>query len=960
MPYIKRLKIKGFKSFARKTTIDFDRHTNVVVGPNGSGKSNIIDALCFVLGRLSIKSLRAAKASHLIFSGNKEFKSSKEAWVEISLNNSDKSFSLDCEEIIIKRIVKKSGQSIYKINNQTKTRQEIIELLNQAGIDPHGFNIVLQGEIEKFVKMPSENRRKIIEEIAGISIYEMRKEKSLKELEKTDDKLKQINAVLRERSHYLRNLEQEREQALRFQKLKNLVKRCKFSIIYNQLKEQNQKVEGLVKKIQLKKQSIEKKQVQINLIQNESIILNNQIKKISLEVRKASGLEQDSLISEISILKQEIAGLTARKENFKNQLLEISRRKQALKKNIIDSEKEINEMSKQKTKTKKNELKNKKEELENLEELKREYYITKSNFSLINMQIKDKKDQIQELKIDSNLILNQVKNIEKEIKIKENLEKQEGKIFELKNFIEKSNNKILELNNSLISLGKNLAIQQKIVEESEKIKIQVSKLDICPLCKTKITKEHIKKVIDNSNEKILKSKKLIGSLIKNKGEIEKNLKELKEDLLKKELEVNQRKTNIINLNLIKEKKQNLKKNQEKIIIFESKLKILESKFQKIQQKIFNTKLSEENAEKLRLEINELERNEERNLSIEIITKQRELERTKAALKQNKRDNEEIDEELIEIVEELKEKVEIAKEKELQSENLRKKYQKMFDEKNSMQDKLRIFETNLMNLQTEKRIIENELNELLIIKAQIKARAQVFSQDLEKYKEENKSIMIEPLKLPIDKLKEKITKMEQILFKIGNVNLRSLEVYEDIKEQYNQIKEKLEELNKEKEQIMQIILKIDKKKKKTFLQTIEELNKLLARNFSQLSVKGLVYLEPQDKKEIFNKGIDINIKFGAGKNFDVTSLSGGEQSLVALSLIFAIQELKPYCFYIFDEIDAALDKRNSEKLSYLLKRYMKKGQYIIITHNDSLISESSDIIYGVSMQEGISKVLSLKL
>jgi len=78
MPYIKRLKIKGFKSFARKTTIDFDRHTNVVVGPNGSGKSNIIDALCFVLGRLSIKSLRAAKASHLIFSGNKEFKSSKD------------------------------------------------------------------------------------------------------------------------------------------------------------------------------------------------------------------------------------------------------------------------------------------------------------------------------------------------------------------------------------------------------------------------------------------------------------------------------------------------------------------------------------------------------------------------------------------------------------------------------------------------------------------------------------------------------------------------------------------------------------------------------------------------------------------------------------------------------------------------------------------------------------------
>ena len=82
--------------------------------------------------------------------------------------------------------------------------------------------------------------------------------------------------------------------------------------------------------------------------------------------------------------------------------------------------------------------------------------------------------------------------------------------------------------------------------------------------------------------------------------------------------------------------------------------------------------------------------------------------------------------------------------------------------------------------------------------------------------------------------------------------------------------------------------------------------------------------------------------------------------MALSLIFSIQEFKPYCFYIFDEIDAALDRRNSEKLAYLLKKYMKHGQYLIITHNDSIISESTNILYGVSMQEGISKILSLEI
>jgi chromosome segregation protein len=191
-------------------------------------------------------------------------------------------------------------------------------------------------------------------------------------------------------------------------------------------------------------------------------------------------------------------------------------------------------------------------------------------------------------------------------------------------------------------------------------------------------------------------------------------------------------------------------------------------------------------------------------------------------------------------------------------------------------------------------------------------------------------------------------------------MRALEEYGKVKQAYDAIKEKVEQLESEKEKILLVIAQIDRKKRKTFLNTLKDVNELFSRNFMQLSSKGVVTLEPQDKKEIFNAGLDIHVKVGAGKYFDVTSLSGGEQTLVALSLIFAVQEFRPYCFYIFDEIDAALDRRNSEKLAYLLKKYMKQGQYLIITHNDSLISESSNNLYGVTMQEGISKILSLEV
>ncbi|MEK6883097.1 MAG: AAA family ATPase, partial [Nanoarchaeota archaeon] len=130
-------------------------------------------------------------------------------------------------------------------------------------------------------------------------------------------------------------------------------------------------------------------------------------------------------------------------------------------------------------------------------------------------------------------------------------------------------------------------------------------------------------------------------------------------------------------------------------------------------------------------------------------------------------------------------------------------------------------------------------------------------------------------------------------------------------------------------------------------------------FAQLSTKGEVSLDLENKQDPFLGGVNITVKVGKGKYFDVTSLSGGEQTLVALSLIFAIQEHKPYSFYILDEIDAALDKRNSERLAELLKKYMQSGQYVVITHNDEIISRATTI-YGVSMHEGISKIISLKV
>ncbi len=954
MTKITKLVIKGFKSFARETTINMDPHMNVIVGPNGSGKSNVTDALCFVLGRLSIKSMRAAKASHLIFSGNKIFKASNEAYVEITFDNSEKTFALDEKEISIKRIVKKNGQSVYKINNNVKTRQEVIELLSHAGIDPHGFNIVLQGEIQRFVKMTPEERRKVIEEVAGISIYEMRKEKSIKELERTNEKLKQINAVLRERTNYLKNLENEKEQALRFQKLQETVKRCKASIISKKVNQDEKDLNENSQNIETKRKEIEKKEEHIENRQKEINSLNQKAETIVKTIQQSSGLEQDTLAEEISNLKQEIAGLFARKENFENQLLELDRRKQSLQETIKTYEKEIEEMIKEKGKNKKQELEKKKTKLEELEELKRQYLLLKSNLSTITNQAQDKERQIQRTKNESNFIIEQISNLEKEIKIKENLNKHKETLNNLTHSLEKNKKIISEKQELIIEKEKIFAVENQKINEAEKIKKQVSELDICPLCKTKITEQHLKDVISKSEIKIKNSQKLIQE---NEKEIKENkniLNEIKEKIAKQSLEINTRNIDIIKLQTIEEKKQQLKREHEEINIFENELKNLLIKKKSIEEKISKTKISEEDYEKLKLEVNELHRSEERNLGGEITTKQRELERIKPAIKQNLRDKQEITEDLKDIEENLSTKQEIIEKKEQQAETLKKKYQKMFEEKNQLQDRARILETELMRVQNNKRILENDINNLKIIQAQINAKIDTLKQDLEEFKG------IQIIQAPLEKLKEKLYNSESTLNRIGNVNLRALEVYEGIKEQYDKIKEKVEQLEKERQEILKIIDQIDKKKRKVFLDTLKEVNELFSKNFTQLSTKGIVTIEPINKKEVFENGLEIVVRMSGRKIFDVGSLSGGEQTLVALSLIFAIQELRPYSFYIFDEIDAALDRRNSEKLAYLLKKNMKQGQYIIITHNDSIISESSNTLYGVSMQEGISKILSIEI
>jgi chromosome segregation protein len=952
MTFVKKLVMHGFKSFPKKTEIPFTTGINVVLGPNGSGKSNVSDALCFVLGRLSIKSMRAAKAKNLIFLGTKAASPSKEASVEIVFDNENSTFSLDSKEVSIKRIVRKNGQSIYKINNETRTRQEILSLLAQAGIDPNGFNIILQGEIQNFVRMHTEERRKIIEEVSGISVYEMRKEKSLKELNRTEEKLKEVMAVLRERTAYLNNLEKERQQALRFKKLEKDSKRFKASIIYSDLSQKKKQSEKINQEIESKNKQIGKLKKTILTLQTTKENYELKISSINSIIEKSTGLEQEKLNQEIANIRAELAGLNVRQENHDTKLSQIQKQRQELQEKIREDEilmKELRDESPTLAKKQK-EINSKKQELEKLEEQRKKFYMIKSELKSHRERINDKNTIMQNYKNESNYLLKQLESLSIELFDKKTDIK---KLDDLKISLAEKKEILEEINRNEIELEKLSHTNEHQVETENKLIEKISKMDICPICKNKITEKHMSSIREETLPKIDSLKKQITDSYNELNQIYKKREILKQDIEQISQEISKRESDIVKLSEINNKKEQIKNLQEKIEKTNQELSELNKKRNFLEDNFDDNSNIEQKYETLKVELQEVSLRTRENVTSEISFKQRELEREKITFKQFSRDQIDLNEEIEIIHKEIEEKEISLDKKKQQEEELTKKFKKLISERDSYQVKIREQESSLSSSKNHIYNIEQEINNFKIEKARYDAEIENLETEMLSFPG------IEIIKSNKEKLIHSLNKTQEILSKIGSVNLRSLEVYDEIKKEYDSVNDKVELIAKEKESIMKIIHEIDVKKKKAFLHTLNDLNEIFSRNFAQISTKGQVSLELENKKDPFEGGVGILVKTGHGKYFDVTSLSGGEQTMVALSLIFAIQELNPYCFYILDEIDAALDKRNSERLAALLKKYMQKGQYIVITHNDEIITNATNL-YGVSMHDGISKIVSLKI
>jgi chromosome segregation protein len=308
MVRIKKLELQGFKSFVKRTVIEFPTNFSLICGPNGSGKSNILDAICFVLGRTSAKSMRAERLAQLIYNGPRPAEYAK---VSLVLDNSDKIFPLPDEEIVVSRTINRKGISIYKLNGNTVTREKIVEVLRAGGINPDGHNIVLQGDITNIIEMSPLERRGIIDEISGIAEFDEKKEKAQRELSLVEERLKEATIKLNERFATLKKLEKEKDAALEYEKLTKELDIVRASISKIRLRE----AESAMQRLQ---GAIEEKEATNKEGEEELKKLDKTIEEIESEVLESTQqlIERKEEIENVKLIEQLRAEISRKKDRI--------------------------------------------------------------------------------------------------------------------------------------------------------------------------------------------------------------------------------------------------------------------------------------------------------------------------------------------------------------------------------------------------------------------------------------------------------------------------------------------------------------------------------------------------------------------------------------------------------------------------------------------------------------------
>lgn len=973
--YLKQIKTVGFKSFADEINIDLSTGITGIVGPNGSGKSNVVDAVRWVLGEQSVKSLRGDGAmSDIIFAGSVKRKGSNYASVTLIFNNEDKYLPIEFNEVSIKRVLYKDGENEYFINNTKCRLKDINDLLIDSGIGKESFNIISQGEIGEILSNKPEDRRVIFEEAAGVLKYKKRKEEAVRKLERTHENLSRVNDIIGELELQVEPLKKQKETAEIYLKSKKELEQYEVALITHDINEINYEY-------QKNKNRIDE--------------INNEISKIS-----SSNIQEDI---DLTSKKIKLGELDKEIYNINQTLINISSNVEKLngEKNLI--------LEREKNNTEDLKKHNKIVELqENILKLQNDIETTLNNVKMLTKSLDEEnniidkiKDDIRKTKQEKDILINELNNknrYENELKYKINIleqaiESDSGLSYGVKSILHNPKltgikgiiGKLIDIDESYVTAidialasakeyvvtntrknaidaveylkNNNLGratffpldvIKPRVIDENTLnilynlngfINIASSLVTYDPLYENiilnqlgnvivarnimdanEISKQisHRYKIVTLDGEVVNVGGSITGGKYKNKTSNLLSQKYELEDLNKKLEEV------INNIKLKEEKinelDYNLKHYEEISYTHTSKKIELEEKIRSKNKNIEELKEKENNLQKEieHFDINlELEHNKVMTKYYEELKKKEEFENKLEILNQDKKG-------LSSLINDIETSIKRSN----------SNYNKLQSELKNLEIKVNKDDVRLDNLL-------NTLNE-------------DYSLTFERAKELYK------LEVEENEARIKVASLKSTIKNLGVVNILAIEEYDKVSERFNFLNEQKQDLYKAENTLLDIINEMDSVMKEQFVTVFEKIQIEFSNVFKSLFGGGIAKLELTAPDNILETGIDITACPPGKKLSHISLLSGGEKTLTAISLLFAILRVKTVPFCILDEVEAALDEVNVDRFGEYVETLKGKTQFIIITHKKKTM-EYVDYLYGITMQEsGISKLVSVRL
>lgn len=976
--YLKEIVTTGFKSFADKLDIKLDDKITCIVGPNGSGKSNVVDAVRWVLGEQSVKSLRGeGSMSDVIFSGSKSRNPLNVASVELVFDNTDHYINVPYTEISIKRKVYRTGENEYYLNGEKCRLKDVTNLLLDTGIGKESFNIISQGEVEKILSNSPSDRRVIFEEAAGILKYKRRKEEALRKLDRTHNNLDRVNDIITELELQVGPLKEQSEKATEYLENKKGLDNYEVALLAYDIENYNQQLE----QAKQKKEKIDKEIVtlsnesssadisaledntKLEKLEQERTSLNNNLLKVTEEVEKING--EKNLLKERSKTNKE-------EEVLKETIRTTLEKKGQIEKSISLLTEEINSINQDK--------KSKEEKYAELEKQistaknKRNYLM--SNYSKMDQDLISLGHKISSLRMEieqSSDLPNSVRSVLKDTFL-------QGIHNTIGNIITTEDTYLRALNVA-ISSNKNFVITSD--EDSAKKAINylkdnhLGRATFFPLTVIKprfVDSETLNQIRNNSDfiavlSDLLTYNKKYQNIIENQFGttiISKDLDSANRlsKLIRNRYKIITLDGDVINVggsmtggSLNKTKsvittKQELKYQEEKEHTLKNEIVSLKNELSEINNVI--SKLEEENylKEKEKISISELLNSKNIDLSRvkqEYESVKKEWENLEAI------SNNSVSEKEQELIKLFHEKSSLKEQLQLKLKNITKEIDELKVKIEETQATYKLKNSTLRNLEKSSRELEISINRLDV---KIDNMLNILSEDYELTFERAKndySLDIEP-----EEARVKVNTYRNNIKRIGMVNLGAIEEYERVNTRYSFLTNQREDLYKAESTLLEIMNEMDEVMEEEFKNTFMAIQIEFQKVFKELFNGGQASLKLTDPSNMLTTGVEIVASPPGKKLTTISLLSGGEKTLTAISLLFAILNVRSVPFCLFDEVEAALDEANVAGFGTYLNHYRDKTQFLIITHKKKTM-EYANTLYGITMQEsGVSKLVSVKL